>query len=218
MRNNRLQITDYRLQKKVIILFSVLCSLYSVFLIGCAKREIKNIDSKGKNIVCFGDSITFGYGVNPGEDYPSALASLINVPVVNAGKDGDTSVDALKRIEADVLDKEPRLVIIEFSGNDFLEKVPKETTFNNIRAMIKQVQAKGAMAAIVDISSGMFLREYRASLRKIAYQENAVFIPGILSGIITNPGMKSDFFHPNADGYKIIAQRIHQAIKPYLKQ
>ncbi|MBI5145140.1 MAG: hypothetical protein HZA27_03030, partial [Candidatus Omnitrophica bacterium] len=57
-------------------------------VIGCAKREIKNIDAKGKTIVCFGDSITFGYGVQPGEDYPAALAKIINFPVVNAGIDG----------------------------------------------------------------------------------------------------------------------------------
>jgi len=44
-----------------------------------SRREIKNISSKGKNIICFGDSITFGYGVNPGEDYPAALAKLVGM-------------------------------------------------------------------------------------------------------------------------------------------
>ncbi len=55
--------------------------------LGCAKKEIINLNSKGKNIICFGDSVSFGYGVNQGEDYPSALAKLVGYPVINAGVD-----------------------------------------------------------------------------------------------------------------------------------
>jgi len=187
-------------------------------LTACAKREIKNIDAKGAGIVCFGDSITFGYGATPGEDYPSALAKMVNIPVINAGIDGDTTSEALKRVKSDALDRNPLLVIIEFSGNDFLRKVPREVTLYNIRAMVEQIQAKKAMVALVDISAGMFLAEYRKGLSKLAREKEAIFIPHILSGIITNPRMKSDFLHPNALGYKMIAQRIYRAIMPYLKQ
>lgn len=199
----------------LVLVFLCFCVLVSA---SCVKREIKNIDSKGTNIICFGDSLTFGYGANPGEDYPSILAKSINIPVVNAGIDGDITPEALKRIKSDVLDKEPFLVIIEFCGNDFLRKIPQETTLNNIKQMIGQIQAKGAMVAIVDISAGLFLREYRWAFKNIAREKQAIFIPGILNGIITNPSMKSDFLHPNADGYKMIAQRIYRAIMPYLKQ
>jgi len=187
-------------------------------LTGCTKREIKNLDAKGSTIVCFGDSITFGYGANPGEDYPSALARMINLPVINAGIDGDITSEAVKRIKSDALDRNPFLVIIEFSGNDFLRKIPKEVTLNNIKTMVEQIQAKGVMVAIVDISAGMFLAEYRKAFYNLAREEGAIFIPHILSGIITNPSMKSDFLHPNAQGYKMIAQRIYRNIKPYLEQ
>lgn len=188
-----------------------------IALSGCAKREIKNIDAKGKNIICFGDSITFGYGAEPGEDYPSRLAKMVSIPVINSGISADTSIDALKRINSDVLEKEPLLVIIEFAGNDFLKKVPMEVTLANVREMARFCQASGAMVAIADISAGMFLREYRIALSKLARQEQAIFIPGLLSGIITNPSMKSDFLHPNANGYRIVAERVYRVIKPYLK-
>jgi lysophospholipase L1-like esterase len=195
-----------------IILFTTFCFILS----SCAKQEIKNQDSKGKNIICFGDSITFGYGVQPGEDYPSALAKIVSYPVINMGIDGDTSIEALKRLKSDVLDREPLLVLVEFCGNDFLRKIPNEVTINNVREMVEQIQARGAMVAIVDISAGMFLSEYRAAFRKLAKEKKALFIPGILSGIITNPSMKSDFLHPNDKGYRMIADKIHLAIKPYL--
>jgi lysophospholipase L1-like esterase len=200
------------------LLIPLFCCSIVLLLGGCAKREIKNINSKGTNIICFGDSLTFGYGANTGEDYPAVLAKLINLPVINAGEDGDTTPEALQRFKTDVLDKEPLLVIIEFAGNDFLKQIPKEVTLNNIKLMIEQIQTRGAMVAIVDISAGMFFSEYRKALSRLAREERTIFIPHILSGIITNPSMKSDFLHPNADGYKMIAQRAYNAITPYLQQ
>lgn len=187
-------------------------------LIGCFERKVTNINAKGKNIICFGDSVTFGYGAGPGEDYPTALAKMVSIPVINSGIDGDTSSEALRRLDADILAREPLLVIIEFCGNDFLRKVPIEETVKNIKEMVERIRASGAMVAIADVSSGMFLKEYNEAFSKLAKAEGAIFIPCILRGIITNPSMKSDFLHPNAAGYKMIAYRVHRVILPYLNQ
>jgi len=188
------------------------------FISGCAKYEIKNIDSQGKNIICFGNSITFGYGVQTGEDFPSQLAKKLDIPVINAGKDGDTSSDALGRLEEDVLEKEPLLVIIEFGGNDFLKKIPLSITLENINKMVEKILAKKAMVALVDISTEMLLTDYYSRYKRLAKNKGLIFIPRLLKGIITNPQLKSDFIHPNAGGYKIIAERIYQIIIPYLNQ
>lgn len=198
-------------------LFILYTLLLLVFLSGCAKREIVNADSKGETIVCFGDSITFGYGAKPGEDYPTALARLVRAPVINAGIDGDTSTEALQRLKSDALDRDPFLLIIEFGGNDFLRKVPLETTVSNIRQMVEQAQAKRIMVALVDISAGLFLKEYRLAYKKLALEKGTIFIPSVLNKIVTNPSMKSDFLHPNGEGYKMIAWRIFRAIEPYLR-
>lgn len=76
-------------------------------------------------IVGFGDSLTRGYGVNPSvchverlskympHYYPSILWNI-----VNSGVDGDTTREALKRIQYDVLDYNPNLVFILFGSND----------------------------------------------------------------------------------------------------
>jgi lysophospholipase L1-like esterase len=199
--------------------FAVLFACFlALSLVSCAKRQIKNIDSKGTNIICFGDSITFGHGANPGENYPAYLGKMIALEVVNSGLDSDTSADGLQRIDSDVLEKEPRLVIIEFGGNDFLQKVPMDQTIANVKAMVDKIQAKGAMAAIFDISSGMIMSNYRSAFRKIADEKQAIFIPNALEGIITNPELKSDFIHPNGIGYKMVAHRVYRAITPYLNE
>ncbi|MCX5709886.1 MAG: GDSL-type esterase/lipase family protein [Candidatus Omnitrophica bacterium] len=201
--------------KLLILAFLGLC----VFgLTGCAKREIKNINSKGTSIICFGDSITFGYGANPGEDFPTQLGKLLGREVINAGVSGDTSTEGMLRLDKEVLERDPLLVLIEFGGNDFIKKVSREATIKNTREFIRRIQARGAMVAIVDISAGLFLRDYRLLFAKIAREEGCIFIPAVLTKLITNPSMKSDFLHPNAAGYKIVAQRIAEAIRPFLSQ
>ena len=192
------------------------CIFSFTFLSGCGKKEVRNTGSKGKTIVCFVDSITFGYGVTKQESYPTALAEMVNVPVINEGIDGDTSTEALQRLESDVLSRDPLLVIIELGGNDFLRKVPEEKTLKNISDMVDKIQARGSMVAIADISAGMLMKNYRKAYKELARQKGAIFIPNILSGIITNPRLKSDFLHPNRDGYKIVAMRIYRTISPYI--
>jgi lysophospholipase L1-like esterase len=190
--------------------------LSTILLTACAKREIINIDSKGTNIICFGDSITFGYGANPGEDYPSVLAKMINAPVINAGIDGDTSIEALRRIDTDVLDRDPLLVIVEFGGNDFLKRTPLAETLSNVEEMIKKVQSAGAMVAITDVGAGMIMSDYGKEFRRLGKRYRAIFIPHLLSGILANPSLKSDSIHPNAEGYKFIAQKVYRVVTPYL--
>lgn len=199
-------------KNKILLILAIL----GIILSGCSKPEIRNLKASGQNIVCFGDSLTFGYGAGPGEDYPLELAKLLKQPVINAGVDGDTTFLALNRIDG-VLAQNPRLVIVEFCGNDFIKKIPRADTVKNLSVIIDRIQARGAMVALVDISAGMFFREYRADFKKLAAEKKAIFVPEVLYKIITNPAIKSDFFHPNGRGYKIVAKRIYQVIKPYLK-
>ena len=209
------QLRRYRLAR-LLFLYNFL-SLIFVSL-GCARYEIKNVYSTSRQIICFGNSITAGLGVSKKEGYPNILSELLGCSVINAGGAGETSSDALRRLDKDVLVYQPRLVIIEFGGNDFLKKLPLSETLQNIREMTERIQAKGAMVAIADVSSGIIMRYYRRSYKKLARQTQSIFIPNLLTGIITNPSLKSDYIHPNAEGYWLIAQRVYQVIKPFLKQ
>lgn len=46
----------------------------------------------------------------------------------------------------------------------------------------------------------------------------AIQLPDILKGIFENPKYKSDGLHPNAEGYRIIAERIFRYLEPLLKE
>lgn len=197
---------------------AVICCLLVFLLKGRVRKDVENIGSRGTNIICFGDSFTFGYGVAPEYSYPAALAKMVGIPVINAGIDGDTSSEGLKRIKNDVLDRKPLLVIIEFGGNDFLRQIPFEVTIKNIEEMIKIVQSQGAIVAVADIGTSVVMGNYGREYKRLSREYNVVFIPALLRGIITNPSLKSDFIHPNEEGYKIISHRVYREIIPCLNQ
>lgn len=95
----------------------------------------------GSTILALGDSLTFGYGVNPPESYPSQLAMLSGWKVVNGGVSGDKSDQALARLPA-LLESLPKLVLLSIGGNDFLKGVPEKVTRANIEKIIHIVQEK----------------------------------------------------------------------------
>jgi len=182
------------------------------------RSDISNIDSRGKYVVCFGDSITQGFGAGPKSSYPAYLSKLMSVPVLNAGIEGDTSEGALKRIKSDVLDREPLMVVLEFGANDFLTRMTLEETRRNIGSIIRQCQEQGAIVALADVSNMHLMPEYGPMFRSLSRTYKTIYIPNLLNGIFDNARLKSDYFHPNASGYQIIAQRVYRAILPYLNQ
>ncbi len=197
--------------KKIFLLIPFL------LLISCSPK-IKNTDSQGSNIICFGNSITEGVGATANTSYPAYLSRIVDAPIINAGHAGDTTADGLRRIERDVLSRNPYLVIVEFGANDFLRHIPKEKTFQNLKEIISCIQDKGAMVVLLGIRMGLMGDEYESSYKKLARETDSLFIPHILRGIISNPQLKSDGLHPNALGYELIAQRIAQSVRPYVKQ
>ena len=176
---------------------------------------IKNLGNAGRTIVAFGDSLTYGHGAPRGEDYPSKLARKTAMPVINLGVSGDRSVDGLARIDG-VFEHNPYMVLIEFGGNDYMKQTPFSQTVAAVEKMVDEAQAHGAIAVIVD-TGGPFMGKYTKAYKKIAKEKGAVFVPAILSGITTDPRLKSDAIHPNAEGYSIVADRVYKGIEKYLK-
>lgn len=83
-------------------------------------------------VVALGDSITAGLGTTGNNDYVSRLSSRTGVSISNAGRIGDTTGDALNRLDSAVLSREPDIVIVFLGGNDVLQGVPIQTRVSNI--------------------------------------------------------------------------------------
>ena len=196
-------------------LFFIIIVGIAILLVGKSwflKIPIKNSDSQGKNIICFGNSLTAGEGADSGLGFPELLQKEIERPVFNAGQSGETTAEALLRLQKDVLEKEPYLALVEFGANDFLKNVPKEETIKNLEQIIEKIQDKGAIVVLLEVRTG-----YTKDFKKLAKKYQLLLVPNLLQGILTNPELKTDAVHPNDKGYEIIAKRILEEIKPYLK-
>lgn len=188
--------------------------LGSILLAACSKDE--PVVLSGENIICFGDSLTYGTGAPRGKSYPDQLSEMIGLPVINAGLPGDTTARALQRLDKDVLSNSPRIVLITLGGNDLKNGVDKKTAFNNLKEIVLAIQAKGALVVIGGIKLLFWDRGYEEEYEKLAEKTGALLIPNILGGLMGNEELMSDTIHPNAAGYEIMAKRFHKIIEPYL--
>ena len=177
---------------------------------------VTNPAPAGENIICFGDSLTYGTGAPDGLDYPSQLSALIEKPVINAGVPGDTTARALARLEADVLSRSPRLVLLTLGGNDLKNRVPRDVAFANLRRIVVAIQNAGALVVMGGIDIPLYGRGFDQAYRQLARETGSVLIPDVFDGIMGDRRLMSDPIHPNADGYAVMAGHFHDAIAPYL--
>jgi lysophospholipase L1-like esterase len=189
--------------------------LFAAFLVSaCGGPEPVTLG--GDNIICFGDSLTFGTGAPRDKSYPAQLAEMIGQPVINSGIPGDTTARALQRLDRDVLSKSPRIVLITLGGNDLKNGMDKKAAFKNLKEIVEAIQAKDALVIIGGIKLLFWDRGYEEEYEKLADETGAILVPNILGGLMGNDELMHDTIHPNAAGYEIMAQKFYKAIEPYL--
>jgi len=185
-----------------------------IFLGGCSVSHDKN----AYVIVCFGNSYTEGLGVSSGESYPALLQkALPETKVINAGVSGETAGEALERIFGDVLSKHPSLVIVEFGTNEAFRGYPLEETLKNIEKIVERTQALGAHVILVGTRFGDYQENFDQGLRGIAQRNEAGLVLNVLEGVLNTPALKSDEYHPNAEGYRVMAERILSEVQKFVK-
>jgi lysophospholipase L1-like esterase len=171
----------------------------------------------GTNIIAFGDSLIEGVGATPGHDVVSLLTRDLGQPVINAGKSGDTTDTALRRLEEDVLSQDPRIVIILLGGNDAIRRVPPEQTFANLDTILTRIREQGAAVVLVGVQGGFFNSTYAKRFPELADKHNALYIADILDDIIGHRELMSDLIHPNDQGYRKMTNKITPELRRLLQ-
>ncbi|MCP4107051.1 MAG: arylesterase [Desulfobacteraceae bacterium] len=202
--------------KKAAIVIGIAIIIFGGYLLFFSSPNIKNSNPSGENIICFGDSLTYGTGASGGMDYPAQLSKMISKPIINAGVPGDTTDSALERLEKDVLSRYPRIVLITLGGNDLKNNVPKEIAFDNLTAIIKLIQSQGSLVIVGGIDVPLRGRGFGDSYKKLCDETGSLLIPNIFEGIMGKQGLMSDYIHPNNKGYTIMAEKFYKKIKPFL--
>ena len=183
-----------------------------LLLTACAPK-VTNLDSRGTEIIAFGDSLTAGYGAAAGEDYPSVLSTIMGATIINAGVSGDTTESALARLDTAVLERNPRIVLLGLGGNDFLRSVPQSETEQNLRTIVRKTQARGAMVVLLGFRFPTLGPSYEDMYERVAEEEGCLLIPDLMDGILRDPALKSDAIHPNARGYRMMAERVADPLR-----
>ena len=178
-------------------------------------------------IVCLGDSLTAGRGLDEAEAYPALVQDLARADgltwtVVNAGVSGDTSAGGLRRLGW-VLKAKPTWIVVALGGNDGLRGQPPEETRRNLDAICTQATAAGTKVALAGMQlPANYGEEYRAAFTKlfpaIAAERALPLLPFLLDGVGGKAALnQADGIHPTAEGQRIIAAHVYAFLKPLIE-
>jgi acyl-CoA thioesterase-1 len=179
-------------------------------------------------IVAFGDSLTAGYGADPGESYPDYLEKDLNAEgyryqVINQGVSGNTTKDGVDRLQ-DALGLKPAVVIVAFGGNDGLRGLPIASTRENLDQIVATLLHSGAKVVLGGITlppnyGPDYIREFNQTYALLAAKYHVPMLPFLLQGVWGVPGsMQADGIHATDQGNAQVARNLLPLVVPLLKK
>jgi acyl-CoA thioesterase I len=203
-----------------------LALLTAIIAVGCDGDTPTSPREDLPLIVAFGDSLTSGPGLRAEETYPALLQQRItseghDVRVINAGVSGDTTSDALARLDAALVPR-TEIVIVAIGANDGLRGIPVATVERNISAMIERAQSRGINVLLCQMEAPpigglLYTIEFHRIYPRLAERYKVPLVPFFLLGIIGNDELDlNDTLHPNAAGHRMIADTIWPYLRPML--
>lgn len=196
----------------------LVAGLWAALAAACSRKRRWAPVPAGATVVAFGDSVTFGTGAATGEDWPTLLAARTGWQIVNAGVPGDTAEAAVARLGPLLAAHRPALVIIELGGNDFLKRKPVAVVKASLQAIIGEVRSAGAQAVLVAVPELSLLgvvarRPSDAPLyRELAAANDIALVEDVFAEVLGRPELCADAIHPNAAGYRVMADGILRAL------
>jgi acyl-CoA thioesterase-1 len=175
------------------------------------------------SIVAFGDSLSAGYGLGPGESFPEQLQAALrqrghDVVVANAGVSGDTASDGLARLEWSV-PADADIVIVELGANDALRGVDPAVTREALSSILYKLTGRRQLVLLAGMLAPRNMGEAYSSAFDAIYPELATqfgvpLYPFFLEGVVGDRRLNlPDGVHPTAEGIARIVQSITPAVE-----
>ena len=184
--------------------------------------------AKPVKILALGTSLTQGYGLPPGTEFPVQLQAAlrkggIEATVINAGVSGDTSAGGLARLDWSLVDK-PDVAIVELGSNDMLRGLPPEQTEKNLRAILTRLKSVKVKVLLTGMMAQRnlgadYVKSFDGIYPRLAKEQGVLFYPFMLDGVALNRKLNlADGIHPNPDGVKVIVARMLPLLKKLIQQ
>lgn len=180
-----------------------------------------------EKLVVFGDSLSAGFGLAPGESYPDDLQRKLDATgypwrVVNLGISGDTTEGGVARLDSAMALK-PSIAIVELGGNDGLRGLPLKVTRANLETMIAAFEHAGAKVVLAGMTlppnyGADYIHGFEKLYKDLAAAHHCTLIPFLLADIVTADlhYLQRDGIHPTAEGAEIVSGTVLRALKPLL--
>jgi len=159
-------------------------------------------------VLAFGDSLTYGTGAGPEQSYPNVLEQLIHRRVMNAGVPGETTADGVARLPSVLEETRPKVMLLCMGGNDMLRKLDRATVESNLRTMVQLARERGVGVVLIGVPEPVIFGSTAAFYGNVAKDYHLAFEERILREVLFDNRLKSDEIHPNASGYRRLAQAI----------
>ena len=191
------------------------CLLLVAALLGACGDQIPKLQlPEDAVLLAFGDSITYGTGAEKQQSYPAILSRLSGHKVINAGIPGEITAQGKHRLPG-LLDRyKPGLLILCHGGNDLLRRLNSTDMRNNLEAMIDSATQRNIPVLLIGVPSfALLFLEANEIYNEVAEKYALLYEGKVLPRIESEPDLKSDRIHPNAEGYRQIATAVHQLLQ-----
>lgn len=192
---------------------SLVLVLVALALAACGERpKLARLPSDAV-VLAFGDSLTYGTGASEEESYPAQLERLIGRRVVRAAVPGEVTAQALARLPQTLDEHSPRLMLLCIGGNDFLRRLGNPQAEANVRAMVKLARNRGVEVVLIGTPEPGLSLAPPAFYAAIAEEFRLPYEESAMVEVLRDSALKSDPIHPNARGYRIIAERLAERLR-----
>ena len=188
-------------------------ALLVLALAACGERPKLEHLASDAVVLAFGDSLTYGTGATEDESYPAELERLIGRRVVRAGVPGEVTAQALERLPQALDEHSPRLLLLCIGGNDFLQRLGTAQAEANVRAMVKLARSRGVDIVLIGTPEPGLTLAPPAFFAAIAADFRLPYEDAAMTQVLRDNALKSDPIHPNARGYRVIAERLAERLK-----
>jgi acyl-CoA thioesterase-1 len=200
----------------------LLRSIALYFLVGlCAVAH-------AATILVWGDSLSAGYQLRTGEDWPTLLQTRLSDQgfphrVVNASISGETTSGGRTRLPAALASHRPEILILALGANDGLRGLRPQLMADNLEAMIEAASTTGARVLLVGMRippnyGPAYTRRFEQVYVDTATRTGTPLLPFLLEGFAGDRStFLADGIHPNAAAQARILDTVWTYLLPMLK-